>query len=78
MGSVLVKPGKHFICGGVTQFKTKATRSTYLYYSQTNNCVEQAKMFDSRYCFAVCLINEWVYVFGGRRSEEEVLTSCEK
>jgi hypothetical protein len=39
MIGVLVKPGKHFLCGGVTQFGTKASRASFIYYSQTNNCV---------------------------------------
>lgn len=39
MGSVLVKPGKHFLCGGTSQYFEKASKSTYIYYMATNNCV---------------------------------------
>jgi hypothetical protein len=35
-------------------------------------------MFDSRYSSAVCLVGDYVYVFGGKKTEEEVISTCEK
>lgn len=69
MGSVLVKPGKHFICGGVNQYYEKASRATFFYYASTNNCVEQTKMMEPRYSFGCCMLDNYVYVFGGKKSE---------
>ena len=71
MSAALLSPFKYFVCGGVSEYYEKPTRSSYIYYSHTNHCIEQPRMISPRYKASICVYNEEVFVFGGRQNEED-------
>lgn len=77
MQCLQVSPGKYFICGGVSEFYEKSSRSCYIYDVATNKAEVKHKMISARYNFAMCAYKDEIYVFGGRFSEDdEPLYSC--
>ena len=70
MSLIQIKQGKYFICGGIDNFKEKASRCAYIYYSNHNKAIEVAKMKDRRYRFTSIHHENYIYVFGGRGSTD--------
>lgn len=74
-----IKEGKYFLAGGIDFYYEKASRASFLYYSGTNKAIELGKMHQKKYDFSATVVNDVIYIFGGRvKKEGEIISTCEK
>jgi N-acetylneuraminic acid mutarotase len=78
MGVAKIIEGKYFLCGGIDSLNEKPSKAAYVYYPGTNKALEVAKLASKKYNFAICANSKFVYIFGGKNENEEILNECEK
>ncbi|CAD8191375.1 unnamed protein product [Paramecium octaurelia] len=80
-GALLLSDGSLIIMGGVNNQMNQISNETIKLESNFNQITKLAKMNQARYAFSYALVDNYVYVAGGRyygNDDQGILDSCER
>lgn len=69
-GGVYVGNGQYILFGGVRDLAEKAQRSTYCYFTSTENATHYSKMVFDHYAMSTLFQFPWIYSCGGKQTLE--------
>ena len=78
MAVAKIVEGKYFVAGGIDSNEEKPSKAAYLYYPGTNKGIELSKMRSKKYKATAIAAGRFVYVFGGKNENGDIIAECQK